>query len=143
MSNGPAPSRPPAPRALVCLLAAAALALAMPAGALAAGIEGGNSFNELSQKAQEQEQTAPKTTSRNAGSSGEPSNTGKTIVIGTLAGVVLIGAIAFAIIRDVRRVAPAGEAELIERRAASDQAVRMRNRRSKAKAARKQRKRNR
>ena len=57
--------------------------------------------------------------------------------------MVLLGVIAFVIMRDARRLAPATDAEMAERSSASDSAVALRKRRAKAKAARRQRKRNR
>ena len=51
--------------------------------------------------------------------------------------------IAVVIVRDARRVAPAGDPESVERGLARDSAARLRKRRAKAKAARQQRKRNR
>jgi len=54
----------------------------------------------------------------------------------------LVG-IALVIARDARRVAPAGDAQLSEARSARDTAARVRRRRAQAKAARRQRKRNR
>jgi hypothetical protein len=56
---------------------------------------------------------------------------------------VLLLAIGWVIVRDARRVAPAGEADLLDRGSARDTAARMRKRRAKARAARQQRKRNR
>lgn len=132
-------------RARVCLLAATALlaggALSAPQAG-AASVEGGNAFNELSQKAQE-ETTSTATRTKTASSEGETRNSNKTIFIGIGAAIVLLLGIGFVIVRDARRVAPAGAEDMAEASAARDTAVRHRNRRAKAKAARSQRKKNR
>jgi hypothetical protein len=65
------------------------------------------------------------------------------VIIAVAAAVALLVAIAFVIVRDARRVAPAGDGPLNEARAARDTAVALRKRREKAKAARRQRKRTR
>jgi hypothetical protein len=91
----------------------------------------------------EEEETSTTTTSSPA-----PANPSRGISTGVLvpiliAGGLLIGGIAFMIVRDARNVAPAGAADLAEATAARDQAIRLRKRRAKARAARKSRKRNR
>jgi hypothetical protein len=111
--------------------------------ALAASVEGGNAFNELSSKAQEEENTTSTATGATTGSESEARNSNKTVFIGIGAAIVLLIAIAAVIVRDARRVAPAGAEELSEGRSAHDAAVRHRNRRAKAKAARGARKKNR
>jgi hypothetical protein len=134
-------------RARACLVAACVLLLGLlfsPA-ALAASIEGGNSFTELTKKAQEEpaETTSTATSTTATGSEKEVSNSGKTIVIGIVAALFLLLAIAFVIVRDARRNAPVGDEELAEVRAGHDAAVRRRKQRAKAKAARRARKQNR
>jgi hypothetical protein len=131
-------------RTRACLLAASALLAGGLVGApqaSATSIEGGNSFNELSEKAQ-QEQTTP-TEAQTTGTTKATSNSTKTVGIAIGAAVVLLLAIAFVIVRDARRVAPAGAEELTEGSRARDAAARRRNSRAKAKAARQQRKKNR
>ena len=64
-------------------------------------------------------------------------------MIALIAAVLLLMVIAFVIIRDARRVAPVSESELSGGTSARDQAARHASRRAKAKAARRQRKRNR
>ena len=126
------------------------LALAVFAGgsfgvpvAAGEGIEGGNSFNELSKKAQEEENTET-TAARTTGSESEAHNSNKTIFIGAGAAIVLLLAIAYVIIKDARKVAPAGAEDIMEGgRKGHDRAVRHQNRRAKAKAAKAQRKKNR
>lgn len=118
-------------------------ALLAPAGAVAAeSLEGRNSFNELSEKANE-ETTPTETTSTTKTRETESHNSSKTILIAAGAAIVLLSAIGFVIVRDARRVAPAGAEDLAEGRRGHDPAVRRRNRRAKSKAAKQQRKKNR
>ncbi|MHB8234914.1 MAG: hypothetical protein ACYDHT_09710 [Solirubrobacteraceae bacterium] len=131
---------------LVRLCACALLALSISAEtapvALAAskGAEGG-AFNELSQGGSE-ETTKTQTTATTA--TNEPtSNSKKTVIIALVAAVVLLVAIGYVIVRDARRVAPAGDPQLAEARSAHDSATALAKRRAKAKAARRQRKRTR
>ncbi len=58
-------------------------------------------------------------------------------------GALLLMGIAFVIVRDARRVAPATEGELVEGSTPRHSEAALRKRRAKAKAARRQRKRNR
>ncbi len=116
--------------------------LLAPAGALAAETLEPNSFNELSEKAS-QETTPTETTSTTKTEESESHNSSKTILIAAGAAVVLIAVIGFVIVRDARRVAPAGAEDLGEGKRGHDPAVRHRRRRAKAKAARQQRKKNR
>jgi ABC-type Fe3+ transport system permease subunit len=132
-------------KTVACLLAAFVL-LALPTAgvsvASAASI-GGNSFNELSQKAQaEEEKTTSTATTSETGTAIETKNSKTTIFIAVGIALVLLVGIASVIVRDARRVAPAGDVAEIEARAVRDNAVQMRNRRAKAKAARQQRKKN-
>ena len=143
MSHGHLHPRVPRAAALAVLVLLACSLLA-PASAPAAGnIEGGNSFSELSQKAQQQEETTTKAKTTNAGTEGETHNSSKLILIGLGVAAVLLVGIAFVIMRDARRVAPATAGELAEGKRGHDPAARRRNRRAKAKAARAQRKKNR
>jgi ABC-type Fe3+ transport system permease subunit len=128
--------------ALLTVLLLACGALLAPAGALAAESLEPNSFNELSEKAS-QETTPTETTSTTKTEESESHNSSKTILIAGGAAVVLIAVIGFVIVRDARRVAPAGAEELSEGNRGRDPAVRHRNRRAKSKAARQQRKKNR
>jgi hypothetical protein len=110
--------------------------------ALSAGVvEGGGAFNELSQGAQETETNPSRTTSS---TSSESSSNSKTVILLAMAAaVLLLVAIAFVIARDARKVAPAGDGSLGEPAGRPHSPERLRKRRSKAKAARRQRKRNR
>jgi hypothetical protein len=66
------------------------------------------------------------------------------LLLGLIAAGALIAGIAFMILRDAHRVAPVPDGQVTgEGRAARDVAAMMRKRRAKAKAARRQRKRNR
>jgi hypothetical protein len=131
-------------RTLVCLLLAVALGAASPVPALSAGVTGGNSFSELT-GGQPETQTTTTNTSTAAKTTTETSTSNsRTLILGASgAAIVLLAAIAFVIVRDARRVAPASDPDLIEARSGHDAAVRLRKRRAKAKAARKQRKRTR
>jgi hypothetical protein len=115
----------------------------MSSAAIAAtSVEGGSSFNELSQKAQEQETT--KTTETQATTlPKETRNSKSTILIAIGAAIVLLVAIASVIVRDARRRAPAEDPGELEAKVNHDLLIRQRKRRAKAKAARNQRKRNR
>jgi hypothetical protein len=133
------------------LACASAMALALIAyagvpAALAAGASGENAFDELSRGGAEEEETTTKTTSSTSGTSSSSTSsgtsTGTVLLLGVGAAVLLIGGIAFAIMRDARTVAPVGDGP-VTGRPARDPAVSMRKRRAKAKAARRQRKRNR
>jgi len=138
-------SRARATRLLLVAVLALSTPLAVAAPALAASFEGGQSFNELSRKAEEAgAETTPTTTTSPTENhiNSQPTNSGKTLVIVLGAAVVLLSAIAFVIVRDARRVAPAGDGDLIDV-GAPGRTVRQRKRRAKAKAARQQRKRNR
>jgi hypothetical protein len=111
-----------------------------PSGGAAASE--GNAFSELSSGAAQTESTQTKTT-ETKGSTEQTSNSKKTVVIALGSAIILLIAIASVIVRDARKVAPAGDGPLAEARAARDTAATLRRRRTKAKAARQQRKRNR
>jgi len=149
------PRRPRLARALICVLLAlitsgaiapAAQSVGAPAAAPTTGASGGasegNAFNELSSGAQQQETTSTGKT-ETTGTSGQTSNSKKTVVIALGAAIVLLIAIASVIVRDARKVAPAGDGPLGDGRPGRDTAATMRRRRAKAKAAKQQRKRNR
>jgi hypothetical protein len=135
----------PAPKRLASLLACAAVALglvwAVPQAAWSANLGSGNSFNELTK---EGETTPTQTTTTSTGtSSSNNSNSGSLLFVGSGVAIVLLGGIAFVIVRDARRVAPAADAKVAEGAARGTSAARMQRRRARAKAARQQRKRNR
>jgi hypothetical protein len=126
---------------LAVVLAVALAALGAPV-AESASLGGNNALGELTQGGTET--TTPTQTTTNA--STESTSTSKSItvvILGIGAAIVVLAGIAFVIVRDARRMAPAGESQLATGGSARDQAARMRQRRAKAKAARRQRKRNR
>ena len=124
---------------LLCLATSALIALSASPAALATNLGGAGSLGELAQSQQETTTTRSVTTT----AKNEVTNSSSVVVLALVAAVLLLSVIAFVIIRDARRRAPAEDADLIEARSAHDQSVRMRKRRAKAKAARKQRKRTR
>jgi len=109
--------------------------------ALSAELSGGNALGELTKSEPEATTTAAKTTPTTT--TEETKNNSSTVFLAIGAGGVLLLGIVFVIMRDVRRVAPAGDVELAEATVARDTALRVSRRRAKAKAARQQRKRNR
>jgi hypothetical protein len=102
----------------------------------------GNAFSELTEGGQSSTETT--TTATTAASTKSSSSTGTVLLLGLIAAGVLLGGIAFVILRDARRVAPVPDGQVGGMgRSGRDPAAMMRNRRAKAKAARRQRKRNR
>ncbi len=127
---------------VACTLVLLSLACALAPAALAVGGSGeSGAFNELSQGGSQEATTTQKT--ETTGSTGSTSNSKKTVVIALGAAIALLLAIAFVIVRDARRVAPATDPQVAEARSAHDSAAALRKRRAKAKAARRQRKRTR
>ena len=123
------------------LLLAALLACVGTAAPSALALEGSNLQQQAEQESQAETSTTP-TTSTSATSTTETSNSHTLILFAMVAAVVLLSGIAFVIVRDARRVAPAVDAEVTEARSNRDTALMLRKRRAKAKAARQQRKRN-
>jgi hypothetical protein len=116
------------------------------AGALApAAIGAGSLNNELAEKVQQQQAETPTTTATTASTStNEPTkSSSKTLVLGFGAAALLLAAIAFVIVRDARKVAPAADGHVGEAATARHSAAALQRRRARAKAARQQRKRNR
>jgi hypothetical protein len=97
-------------------------------------------LSNLTKGGEEEEatQTTPATTTSSSSSGVSTSVLVPIFVVGA----ILLGGIAFFIVRDARSVAPAGDG-LASTGSSRDQAARLRKRRAKAKAARRQRKRNR
>jgi predicted PurR-regulated permease PerM len=110
--------------------------------AMSAGLGGSNSFNELTKTEPEAARTQTVSGQSNAETSGS-SNSKSLLLVGGVVAVALLGGIAFVIMRDAGRFAPAGDAQLTEARSRRDAAARVRRRRAQAKAARHHRKRNR
>jgi hypothetical protein len=129
-------------RRLVPLLLCTVLALALAAPASSpAALSGGNAFNELTEG--QSETTSTETTATATTASGtSTSNSKGTILLAGAAALLLLGGIAFLIVRDARSVAPAGDGLLGKGGSGHDTAAMMRKRRAKAKAARRQRKQN-
>ena len=124
----------------VCAILALALALAAPATTLAA-LGGSSAFSELTEGQTQTETTATQTTA--TGTTAEStSNSSGVLLIAGAAALLLLGGIAFLIMRDARSVAPAGDGLLGKGGSGHDTAAMMRKRRAKAKAARRQRKQN-
>jgi hypothetical protein len=111
---------------------------ALAPAALAAGLN-----NELAEKAQQQELETPSTSTTRTASSESNASSSKTLVLVASAAGALLAAIAFVIVRDARKVAPATDTQLGEAANARHSPERLAKRRAKAKAARQQRKRNR
>jgi uncharacterized protein HemX len=129
-------------RGRIACLCALLLALALGAYPPLAQAKVSNPFPGLTVP-QETEETRPaKTTTAPTSSSSGSSTSNNVIVVGIVIAVVLIGAIAFYIMRDARSVAPVAD-PFEEGRSRPDRAARLRKRRAKAKQARQQRKRNR
>jgi hypothetical protein len=128
--------------ACLCAVVAMALAGATAPEAMSAAAAGGNAFSELTKGGQE---TTPTTTTATTASteSTSSSNSSKVVLLALVAAVALLVGIAFVIVRDARRVAPVDDGQLTGGATARDTAAQMRKRRAKAKAARRQRKRNR
>lgn len=114
-----------------------------PAAATAATLNGNQAFGELASPSAETPTTTTSTTRSTTNSESSSSNSRTLILIAAGAAIVLLSVIGFVIVRDARRVAPAGDLEAVGARRARTAAARQANRRAKAKAARQQRKRNR
>jgi hypothetical protein len=128
-------------RRLACIFLCAILApaLVVPASAPAA-LGSGSSFSELTEA--QTETTPTETTTTTTTSAASTSNSKGTILLAGAAALLLLGGIAFLIVRDARSVAPAGDGLLGKGGSGHDTAAMMRKRRAKAKAARRQRKQN-
>ncbi len=129
-------------RALACALCASALLAlsgAIAPAALAVGLGSGGALSELTEGGSSE---STETTTTSSTSSGEPHNSKSLLLLGGGAAVLLLMTVAFVIVRDARRVAPVGDGEMVDATPQRSE-VAMRKRRAKAKAARKQRKRNR
>jgi hypothetical protein len=126
--------------AALSLCAILALSLGAPAATLAAAVGGSGAFSELTEG--QTETTPTQTTTTTATTTESTSNSGSVLVIAGGAAALLLGGIAFLIVRDARSVAPAGDGLLGKGGSGHDTAAMMRKRRAKAKAARRQRKQN-
>jgi hypothetical protein len=122
-------------------LALGALAFAPAPAAMAAGFGGSSSLGNLTEGSAE-EQATTATTSTTASTESENHKSSSITAVLIAVGLVLLLGVAFVIVRDARRWAPAADGELAETASGHSQAA-LQKRRAKAKAARKQRKRNR
>jgi uncharacterized protein HemX len=130
---------------IAALLTVALVALAcLPALALGAGLESGGLQKELSEGSPETETTTTATTATTTSTEGTTKTSSSTITIVIAIGVALLAGVTFVIVRDARKVAPAGETDAVQGSSSPRHSeAAMRKRRAKAKAARTQRKRNR
>jgi hypothetical protein len=112
-----------------------------PSTSEAFGAPSESSSNLTSGAAGEEEESTATTATTASGTSLSTVSTGVVIPVGIVC-IVLLGGIAFLILRDARSVAPVGDG-LGSRSTAEEHAARRRKRRAKTKAARQQRKRNR
>jgi hypothetical protein len=111
------------------------------AGSTSGGLGGSSSgSSSLVQKAEAETEEPTTKTATSTSSESSGISTGVLVPI-FIAGVLLLGGIAFLIVRDARSVAPVADG--LGGASAQDRAARQRKRRAKAKAARQQRKRNR
>jgi hypothetical protein len=125
----------------LCIVSALVGSALLPAVAGAEISSGG--ISELASKAEQEEATATTTaasgkTETETGSSSIP---GGLLIAGVAAGILLLGGIAFVIVRDARSAAPVVEGSAAG--GSRNPEARMRKRRAQAKAAKRQRKRNR
>jgi len=105
----------------------------------ATSLGGGGALNELTEGAQ----STPTQTTATTTATESTTNSKTVIILALVAAFALLIGIAFVIVRDARRVAPVTESQLSEGGSARDSAARLQRRRAKAKAARRERKRNR
>ncbi len=123
---------------LVIVLACASA----PAAVLAASLEGSNFQKELVEGTGESSETT-KTVKATSSSDETNGKSGSTVALVIVIGGVLLLGIAFVIVRDARRVAPASDGDLVQGTTPRHSEAALRRRRAKAKEARRQRKRNR
>ncbi len=119
---------------------ALAFAGAYAPAAMSAGTLGSGALSELTEGAQTTT-TQAATTATTASDS--TTNSKSVIILALVAAFALLIGIAFVIVRDARRVAPVSDSQLSEGGSTRDSRARFQRRRAKAKAARRQRKRNR
>lgn len=105
------------------------------------GLGTSGALSNLTNGGGEEEASTPKTSTSSSSSASSGVSTSVLLPI-FIVGAVLLGGIAFFIVRDARGVAPVVDG-LGSASSAQERAVRLRKRRAKAKAARRQRKRNR
>ena len=119
-----------------------ALAAAPVSAAVAAGFNEGGALGKLTEGQETETSTTSTAATTNKSSESGTSSTVLIVVVGAAA--VLLAGVAFVIIRDARRVAPATDVDFAKGGASARHTeAALRRRRAKAKAARRQRKRNR
>jgi hypothetical protein len=132
---------------LCAILATLVPAVVCAPAAMAASAAGGSAFSELTAGGKQTSTATTPTTTKTestATTTTSNTNTSSVLLLGLIAAGALIAGIAFMILRDARRMAPIPDGQVTaEGRSARDVAAMMRKRRAKAKAARRQRKRNR
>ena len=121
---------------------------ASSAAAAGTAAASGKAFSELTDGGKQTQTASTPTTTANtestASTTSSNANTGSVLLLGLIAAGALITGIAVMILRDARRMAPIPDGQVTAAgRPARDVAAMMRKRRAKAKAARRQRKRNR
>jgi hypothetical protein len=130
----------------VCALCVAALlacaSVGAPAAFAAASLGTGGALGELTGGGSGATETTETSTSASTSSS-EPHNSDTVLLAGLGAAAALLIGIVFLIMRDVRSVVPATDGDLLEGSTARHTEAALRKRRAKAKAARRQRRRNR
>jgi hypothetical protein len=126
----------------LCVLLALASGAGLPGAAAAAELSGGEGLVERANKAEQEEtsSTATTTGATHETESSSSSGSGTVLILSLVAGGLLLGGIAFVIVRDARTAAPVVEGATSGSR---NSQTRMRKRRAKARAAKQQRKRNR
>jgi hypothetical protein len=140
----------------VCALCAAALLAFAGAPAWAAGAKSFGGAGALSNPTKGASETKPSSTATTITTAptattattettkeSEPHNSRSVILVIAGAAVLLLSGVAFVIVRDARKMAPASEVEFAEGSTPRHTEAALRKRRAKAKAARQQRKRNR
>jgi hypothetical protein len=134
--------RPRHCRRASCIAACALLALTLASVQAPAALSASGPFsNELREKAERD--TEANTTTTTSTKPESTSNSKSVVVLALAVAAVLLGGVAFVIVRDARKIAPATDAALGESAGARHSAAQLRKRRARAKAARRQRKRNR
>jgi hypothetical protein len=128
---------------VMCILLALLVGAGLPGAAAAAELSAGEGLVERANKAEQEEgsSTATTTSAKQETETSSSSGTGTVLILSLLAGGLLLGGIAFVIVRDARTAAPVVEGATPG--GSRNQQTRLRKRRAKARAAKRQRKRNR
>jgi hypothetical protein len=121
----------------LCAVLALACSACLPAVA-GAELSAAGGIQEYVNKAQQQQETSATTTAVTSATETAKSSSisSSLVILAVVVGGLLLGGIAFVIVRDARSVAPVTESSGPGRGGANDPAVQLRRRRAKAKAAR-------